>query len=45
MLIPDIATGEWVDDGRPWPTPRPEEEGDEEGEVEDDGDKDRAGQP
>lgn len=43
MLIPDIATGEWVDDGRPWPTPRPED--DEEGEGEDDGDKDRAGQP
>ena len=43
MLIPDIATGEWVDDGRPWPTPRPQE--DEEGEGEDDGDKDRAGQP
>lgn len=43
MLIPDIATGEWVDDGRPWPTPRPQD--DEEGEGEDDGDKDRAGQP
>lgn len=43
MLIPDIATGEWVDDGRPWPTPRPQEN--EEGEGEDDGDKDRAGQP
>ena len=43
MLIPDIATGEWVDDGRPWPTPRPQDG--EEGEGEDDGDKDRAGQP
>lgn len=43
MLIPDIATGEWVDDGRPWPTPRPQD--DEEGEGEADGDKDRAGQP
>lgn len=43
MMIPDIATGEWVDDGRPWPTPRPQD--DEEGEGEDDGDKDRAGQP
>lgn len=43
MLIPDIATGEWVDDGRPWPTPRPQD--DKEGEGEDDGDKDRAGQP
>lgn len=43
MLIPDIATGEWVDDGRPWPTPRPQD--DEEGEGGADGDKDRAGQP
>lgn len=43
MMIPDIATGEWVDDGRPWPAPRPQD--DEEGEGEDDGDKDRAGQP
>lgn len=39
MLIPDIATGEWVDDGRPWPTPRPEEEEGEE-EVDADGYKD-----
>ena len=43
MMIPDIATGEWVDDGRPWPTPRPQD--DEEGEGEADGDKDRACQP
>lgn len=35
MLIPDIATGEWVDDGRPWPTPRPEERVDEGEEVAD----------
>lgn len=40
MLIPDIATGEWVDDGRPWPTPRPEEAEGKEGEGGADGDKD-----